>query len=338
MNSSISSFRSRSEGAWRRFAATLLVVAAVMLGGVVALAYAVDPYDSGRSSLFAKLGVRPQGPRTAGASRGRDPAFDSAVVGNSHIQLLSPERLKAKTGLNFVQLAVPATGPKEQLVLVDWFLRHRTAPRALVLGTDASWCTADRTLANAKPFPFWLYSADPIAYARGLVRFDILEELPRRFGYVFGRNTARARPDGYWDYEADYLGLGYGANPVLRDRLEVHPGDGGPPNAAERFPAADALRDLASALPRDLALILVFPPTYLAFQPALGTPRAAADEACKAALRGAVAVHPGATVIDWRVDRPENRDPGHFFDQTHYRQPIAEAVEHDIAAALTPAE
>jgi hypothetical protein len=336
MNSSISSSRSRSEGAWRRFAATFVLVAALVLAAVVALAYAVDPYDTGRSTLFAKPGVRPQGPRTAAASRGRDGAFNAAIVGNSHVQLLSPERLKAKTGLAFVQLSVPATGPREHLVLVDWFLRHRAAPRALVLGTDVAWCTADRELANDKPFPFWLYTANPLAYARGLVRFDILEELPRRLGYVFGKEPERARPDGYWNYETDYLGLGYGTNPTLKERLEVRPGDGAPSNGTGRFPAAQALRELASALPRDTALVIVFPPNYSAFQPTPGTARAAADEACKAALRDAVAARSGSAVVDWRVDRPENRDPGLYFDQTHYRQPIAEAVENDIAAALRP--
>jgi len=308
------------------------------LVGLVALAYAVDPYDSGRATLFAKPAVRPQGPRTAAASRGRDPAYDAAVVGNSHVQLLSPVRLKEKTGLDFVQLAVPATGPKEHLVLVDWFLRHHAAPRALVLGTDASWCTGDPTLANAKPFPFWLFSANPLAYARGLVRLDILEELPRRFGYVFGKKAARARPDGYWDYEADYLGLGYETNPALRERLEEHPSDAVATNAAGRFPAAEALRELAAALPQDAALVLVFPPNYITFQPAPGTPRAAADEACKAALKAAVASRPSTTVIDWRVDRPENRDPTLYFDQTHFRQPLAQAVENDVAAALRPPE
>src|SRR5215211_7270955 len=99
----MSAHRSGSGAAWRRFTRTFLLAAAVSLAGLVGLAFAIDPYHSGRSSLFAKPGVRPQGPRTAGVSRGRDPAFDAAILGNSHIQLLSPERLKAKTGLSFVQ-------------------------------------------------------------------------------------------------------------------------------------------------------------------------------------------------------------------------------------------
>jgi hypothetical protein len=331
-SSSISS--SDPAGAWCRFSVLLVASAATALAGLVGLAYAVDPYDTGRSGLFAKAGVRPQGPRTAAASRGRDPAFDAAIVGNSHIQLLSPERLKDRTGLAFVQLSVPATGPKEQLVLVEWFLRHRARPaRALVLGVDGTWCRADPDLANDKPFPFWLYSESPLAYARGLVRFDILEELPRRLAYVFGADGERARPDGYWDYEADYLGLGFGTDPALRQRLDISPGDDAA-NPTGRFPAAEALAERLAVLPGDLALVLVFPPGYVAVQPRPGTPRAAAEEACKARFRALAAARPRTAVVDWRTDRPLNRDPALFFDQTHYRQPIARAVENDVAAAL----
>ena len=53
--------------------------AAVLLIGILGAAYAIDPYDTGRSGLLKKPGVRPQGPRTANASRGRDPAFNAAV-------------------------------------------------------------------------------------------------------------------------------------------------------------------------------------------------------------------------------------------------------------------
>jgi hypothetical protein len=319
-------------GTWRRFSLVFALSAAAALAGLVGLAYAVDPYDSGRSRLFAKAGVRPQGPRTAGASRGRDPAFDAAIIGNSHIQLLSPERLKEKTGLPFVQLSVPGTGPKEQLVILDWFLRHRERPaRSVVLGIDESWCTADPDLANQKPFPFWLYSESPLDYARGLVRSDILEELPRRLAYVFGAPGERARPDGYWDYEAENLGPG--SDPALWERRGGRPGDGAG-NLTGRFPAAMALAARLLPFPAGLAFVLVFPPTYIAAQPKPGTPRHAADEACKARFRELAAARPRTAVVDWRTDRPANRDPALFLDETHYRQPIARAVENEVAAAL----
>jgi hypothetical protein len=86
--------------------------------------------------------------------------------------------------------------------------------------------------------------------------------------------------------------------------------------------------------PAGLAFVLVFPPTYIAAQPKPGTPRHAADEACKARFRELAAARPRTAVVDWRTDRPANRDPALFLDETHYRQPIARAVENEVAAAL----
>jgi hypothetical protein len=333
MNSSTSS--SDAGTAWRRFSALFLTVAALVLFALLSFAYALDPYDTGRSGLFAAPGVRSQGPRTAAASRGRDPTFDAAVFGNSRIQLLSPERLNRKTGLDFVQLSVPAIGPKEQLTLIDWFLRHRRSPAtALVIAADTTWCRDDPALSNDKPFPFWLYSANSIDYVRGLLRYDILEELPRRLAYVMGDRADRAAPDGYWDYEADYRAVGYRVDNAHMARLNDPTLRGDVINSSGHFPAALRLREEVSRWSPDLAVVLVFPPAFLAALPKPGSEWAATDRACKAALRAAVGVHPRSAIVDWRVDRPENRVPELYFDPTHYAQPVARAIENDIADAL----
>lgn len=337
MNSSTSS----SDGApWRRFALVLVAVTAAALLGVIALAYAIDPYDSGRSTLFAKAGVRPQGPRTANPSRGRDPAFNAMIVGNSRAQILSPERLKGPTGLDFVQLAVPGSGPKEHLTLIDWYLRHRSeAPKALVVSIDDLWCTSDPELTNEKPFPFWLYSANALEYAKGLLRYDVLEELPQRLSYLFDAKAERARPDGYWDYEPEYIGLGYMTNPEIRKRLEQQPYTNAPrferdpKEGQRRFPAADRLNEVAASLPAETALILALAPIYRNSLPPEGTEQAYLRKACKEAVAAAAGVHARTAVVDWHVDRPENRRPELFFDSMHYRQPIAQAMEADIAEA-----
>jgi hypothetical protein len=337
MSSSISnSDRRFGDGAWRRFAGFWAVFAAALLSVMLAAAYAVDPYDSGRSSLLGRPGVRPQGPRTAGASRGRDPRFNAAVIGNSHIQLISPERLDARTGLSFVQLSVPATGPKEQLVLIDWFARHHREARGLVIGADRLWCTADPSLAEDRPFPFWLYSRNRLEYARGLLRYDVLEEVARRVAYVLAKRPERARPDGYWDYEPLYRGMDYGSDPALRARLEQRASDDYVPNRTGRFPAADALRVALRGLDPDVAVAIVFPPVYASLLPAAGTPGAIALRACKKAFQTVAAERRLTAVVDWDDDRPEAHDPELFFDQTHYRRPLATLLERDIASALEP--
>jgi hypothetical protein len=301
---------------------------------LLAATYLIDPYDSGRSSVFAKQGVRPQGPRTAAASRGRDPRFEGAIFGNSHTQLLSPERLSGETQIPFVQLTAPATGPKEQFVLIDWFMRHHPGrARALIIGIDTLWCTADPELRNTQPFPFWLFGENTLDYVKGLLRWDALDELPRRLTFVFSRNPTRARPDGYWDYEPYYVEQGF-ARPEALARLAAIGTPTTSANPGPRFPAAEKLETVLKNLPPELSVILYFPPAYARTLPPDGTAGAAAEQACKAAFVKASQAHARTRIVDWRVDRPETRATEMFFDQSHYRHPLARMVENDIIAAL----
>ena len=92
MNSSISSSdpAARHDGSlWQRFAVTLVATAAVVLSLVLTVIYLIEPYDTGRSPFFSQAGVRALAPAMANASRGRDPAFGAAIVGNSRIKEFS---------------------------------------------------------------------------------------------------------------------------------------------------------------------------------------------------------------------------------------------------------
>jgi hypothetical protein len=319
---------------WRRFATTLVAATILLFGGLAGIAVVLDPFDTGRFAVVRVRGVPDQGPRMAHASRGRDPQFDGAIIGNSHIQLVSPERLGSATGIRFVSLTVPATGPREQFALLDYFLRHRTSPvRALVFGIDAYWCTPDPELKNSTPFPFWLYDPSPITYLGGLIRYDTLERLPQRVQYALGLSgRRRARPDGYWDYEQDARWPA--ATAAVEVRL-ANRGTAGAMNLTGRFPAIDKLGLTLSRLPADLDVVLVRPPAYITAQPEPGTPAVQADAACLAALQRAAAGRPRTTVIDWQVDRPENRRADNYLDHTHYRGTLAKAVESDIVQALS---
>ena len=330
----MSSSTSSSDAPWRGFVRTGLVAAGAILSAFLLLAVLLDPYDTGRSPLALKEGVRPQGPRTAAASRGRDPDFTGAIFGNSHIQLVSPENLLARTGIPFVSLIAPATGPRETFTLLDWWLRHRIEPaRAIVIGIDQRWCVADPALPSEKPFPYWLFARNGIEYLGGLIRFDVVEELQRRLVYLTRPKAERARPDGYWDYEDGYIVQGFDTDAARRARLAA-PAELSGTNTDGPFPAVEQLADLLARAARDVPVVLVRPPTYLSGLPIPGSRDAAADSACLGAVRTLVAGRPRTALVDWKRDRPENRDANLFFDHTHYRQPIARQVEAEIADAL----
>src|SRR5262245_25482361 len=120
MNSSTSS----SERGWRHFLRTYAAVLLLVGGGCLTWVLVIDPYNTGMMTpLDRNLGIH-DSPRMADVGRGRNPAFDSAIFGNSTGQLLDPERLGNLMGGHFVSLIIPGSGPVEQLVMMDYFLRH----------------------------------------------------------------------------------------------------------------------------------------------------------------------------------------------------------------------
>lgn len=299
-----------------------------MLGAVAAL-FVLDPFDTGRPGLIVKPGVPNQGPRTSNASRARDDTFAAAIIGNSHVQLLMPERLTQATGLPFVSLTVPGTGAKEQLAIIDFAMARRGTPlRALVIGLDGFWCTPDPALKTINPFPFWLYDLDLKDYVAGLVRWDNLESIGRRLRYLAGL-LPRSRADGWWDYEVFRV--------WNRERIEAAlavPAETSPRNETGRFPALERLTQKLRELPADLAVVLVAPPVYVTGLPAPGSALARSDAACRAAKQAVVASRARTALVDWRDDRPENRQIENYFDHSHFRSGLAQQLEQDIARTL----
>jgi hypothetical protein len=330
MSSSISSSDALAEtdaAAWRRWLAAFLGALALGAAAIFALVLIVDPYDSGRFGILGIQGVYDESPRTANASRARDPQFDSAVFGNSTGQLLKPSELSRLTGASFVQLTVPGTGPREQLAIMDFFLRHHPRPGALVIVTDAGWCMRDPALPLQHPFPFWLYGESTLDYAGRLFSSRALGRTWRRVLLAVGLRQ-RSAPDGYWDYEAN--GPGEFA-PVIARQNDAALAAG---TVSEFFAAVTLLGDALKKLPADVPVVLVMPPTFYSMLPRPGSAAAAEEEACKAALKRLVAGRPRSNFIDYRVDNALTRERANFIDFGHYRAFIARRMEQGIAESI----
>jgi hypothetical protein len=318
----MSSSTSSSEGsAWGRWLATFLAVAALGAGLVFALVILVDPYDSGRFGSIGIRGISDESPRTANASRGRDPQFNAAVIGNSTGQLLKPAELSQATGARFVQLTVPGTGPREQLALLHWFVRHHPRPDALVIVTDTAWCTDDSDLRVLNPFPFWLYSDSDLEYLGRLFSSRALDRTVRRVQLGLGLRAPSA-PDGYWDYEQ----LGHAEFRPAPPPDEL-------PEAAMNFPAIQPLANFLASVP-DIPVVLVMPPVIASNLPQPDSYGSARLAICKTALAGLVAGRPHSNFLDFRVDDPLTRDQNNFLDPLHYRAKIARRMEQRIAESL----
>ena len=312
----------------RTFLKILAGAAAVIPAGLALFLLAVDPYDRGHG-IFPVRGTLENGPRTADASRGRDPSFNAAVIGNSHAQILAPDGLNAAApGLAFVQLTVPGTGPREHFAMLGWFARsHGAGARAVVLGVDQNYCAVDTAMPLQHPFPFWLYDAGPLTYAANLFRARALRSAARRLILIAGRKPA-VRPDGFWDYAGDYTRNDAWQKTAAAMRTP------GYWNSSGQFPVAGLLAEKLRALPSATRVILLVPPIFAAGLPAAGSADAAGERACVTALERVALGRPGTRAIDMRQDNEATRAPLNFSDMTHYARPLAQIAEGRIGAAL----
>ena len=122
----------------------------------------------GSASTASTTGIRIPRPQ---AGRGM-PGFDLAIIGNSTAQLLNPADLSQSTGLRFVQLYLTGGSPREQLAVLDFFLRHHPRVGALVFVTDPFWCAHRRAETRPGDFPYWLYGTGTLSWAARLMSRD----------------------------------------------------------------------------------------------------------------------------------------------------------------------
>jgi len=311
--------------AWRRW----LVVFCATYFGLGALLFvlllAVDPYDTGRFPNFGFVGIGDRSPRTAHASRGRDPHFNATVIGNSTGQILDPYRLSRETGLRFTQLTIPATGPREQLVIMRWVIAHHPSYGAFVIVTDPSWCSPDANLPLIYPFPFWLYRGD-LEYLANVLSSKALDRVLYRIEIALGLMQP-VDPVGYSDYLV-------GKQPVFVPEPPPPPEDLGDIQLPPPLPWIGELRTFLSALPEGVRVVLAMPPVYYTSLAPPGSKQAALMDACKAALAKVVSTRPGSGFLDFRVDTAATRDATDFADKVHYREKLARYMEGRISALL----
>ncbi len=83
-----------------------------------------------------------------------------------------------------------------------------------------------------------------------------------------------------------------------------------------------------------MPVILVRPPVSVAALPQPGSSLDAMEAGCLDAMRRVANARPATALIDFRIDGPEAREARNWFDPTHYRGPLARAMEQAIATAL----
>ena len=316
-----------------------------MAAGLLALLYAaillLDPYGRrvgpGRPPTpLMDLNQRYMYPQLA-----RSGLFDSAVFGTSTLRLLDPRELDTALGGRFANLAINAGTPWEQMQLATLFLRHVPNPRSVMVGLDRLWCDADadsdRKRLTFRSFPPWLYDEDGLDDLPQLLNFKTLEIASRVALNRLGLMPARIRGDGYEVFTPSENRYDPARiRPLLYPHGALPPAQSPPvilgeaDRAASRFPAMAWLATFVAGLPGSTRLVFVFPPLHVAGQPRPGSREAAVDAACKAAAAAAAKGRPAA-ILDYRRPTALTTADDRFWDQLHYRLPVASRIVRDVA-------
>ena len=316
---------------WSRCLRACLVTLAICAFFLFTFVIAIDPYDSGKFGVFGINGVADRNTLTANASRARDADVDSAIIGNSTALLINPSALSRATGLHFVQLSVVGGSPREELTVLDFFLRRHAHVGALVVGADPSWCVHEDN-NKPRPFPYWLYGRSRLVYAGALFSGAAIEHAVQRVQIGLGKRQ-RSDPTGTFDSEDTW--------PIGEFRDINRPADPLPAASAalrDVLPWVSKLDAVIKQLPNDIPVVVLVPPTQASTVARPGALEAADREACNVALKRLVAGRPHSNFINYRVDNALTRDRANWVDFIHYRPLIASKISDGIVDSIKQGE
>jgi hypothetical protein len=333
----------RQARAWRRFSAAFAGVFAGGLAVIYLFIAMIDPYHSVPFSLpmerpLVSISQRYMYPQIVRSGR-----FDGIIVGSSTSRLVDPEILNPGFGRRFANLSMDSMTAWEQQQLVSLFLREVGAPKALIVGLDRVWCApnADRNRITPAGFPEWLYDTNRWNDVLYILNTATLEIAVRLAANKLGLYRERLRGDGFgvfvppeeqYDLKRAQGHIWSGRRPEIVPRepaVVLSEAE----RASLRFPALTYLDAMLAALPRDTEVVLAFMPVHVAAQPAPGTREAANEAECKARI-AAIGKSHHAIVADWRIPSAITTQDTNYWDNLHYRLPVAQRIARDLAGPV----
>jgi hypothetical protein len=294
----------------------------------LALVILVDPYDSGRFPTPMPAGTPSEKVAILNLSRGRDPRFNSVVLGNSRAVMIDPGKLSQGTPFRFVQLAVEGATVRDQMTFLRWFERHHPAVEAIVLESDQGWCERDLELTHSPDFPSGLYARSDFDYLRAALNLKSFNIMLQRLAYAFHWRPA-VDPAHFISIEAKYPWKFDANGHAAWHKTRI----AGVPQARD-LPALRLLSEALSELRHQPAIVLWLPPYFATALPPTDTDEGQDLEACKEGLRAWARRRPNTVLLDFQLRTHASENPDNFLDVTHARRRLLASVEEEISATL----
>ncbi|MCO5092612.1 hypothetical protein [Bosea sp. (in: a-proteobacteria)] len=332
--------------AWIAWSRWFLLAALAAAGLVFAFVAALDPFGMRVHAGDAARPIMDINQRFMYPQLVRSGRFDAAVIGTSTMRLVDPQALSRGLDARFVNLAMNAATPWEQMEMARLFRAHVRVPRRLIWGIDTTWCEADATdegrRLTPRPVPAWFSREVAWSDWPKLLNLTNLEIAGRLLAHRLGWSPARIRGDGYEVFtppEASY--------DLIRAQAHIYASLGGrvadlaplsPPasvapaeSARWRFPALSWLEESIMAFPKETQVMLVLPPAHLAAYPREGSPGWQRYARCKAEI-AALARRHGATLVDYAHASPITTQDANYWDPLHFRLPVAARFSAELVA------
>lgn len=332
-----------TEETWKRFVEVFLAAFGISAVSVYLFILLVDPYGIIPFSLPFERRIVSISQAFVYPQIVLSKKFDSLIVGTSTSRLLDPDYLSRRFNVRLANLAMNSMRAWEQNEMIDYFRRRIGPPKVLIVGIDWVWCheQADSVRHNPHGWPDWIYDDSPWNDYLYLFNESTAEIAVRLVGNKLGLYRERVRFDGFevftppentYDFERARRHIWGDINPETFRDLPLPILSAGE-RAALSFPALKWLDATLQKLPMSTVKILVFMPVHIAAQPRPGTTEAAVEVECKAKI-AEIAQKGGAKVIDWRLHSPITREDTNYWDNLHYRLPIAQRLQQELADAV----
>lgn len=329
---------------WRRFSTIFLATAATLLAGVMTFVAAMDPWrvfpllHTDAPHFIPKDSQRYLYPGLVRSNR-----YDAALIGNSTAMMLDPERLGRLIGDHFMNLAMAAALPWEQMEMTRLLMAADPPPRTILFTMNSIWCNpsaAPAPLDEAR-LPLFLYRPYPGLHLTRLFNVRTIGLSFRVLRHDLGFAPAEVRADGYLPFlppDATYDGATARKSIYPRGPVDLSPVSPPEPVLLEtsrswRFGDVERLGELVARMPHATRVIFAFMPGHVASMGRPGSVEAAMEQTCKEAI-ARVAAARETSLIDFHIRSSVTLDDASYWDQLHYREPIARRIEAAIATAL----
>jgi len=335
---------------WKRFVKWFIGSVIVALIICAAIVIVINPYNNLPISPNLKHGMMDINQRWEYPQLARDITIDSAVFGTSSIRLLEPERLEKIYGGHIAQMAMNSATAWEQKQLFNVFLRNHPNPKTVIIGIDDVWCAISDEVPESQQrnitfrgFPDWMYDDNPwndllyvfngkaVEVSFRKINFLLKDQKPAYSArgwanflppeQVFDLNKTRLKIYGSITPQKlgpDQKGLNLTKNEIENWSFITHV----------------MIRDILAKVPISTKVVFLFVPYH---QWQIGHTESYSYKRlsqCKSRFLKYAEERGNVDVVDFMFHSPLTTNDSNYWDDRHYRLPVARNMLSEMERAL----